>query len=93
MIDDIEIFSYFYDIIIISDARLKYEFNTLKNAFPNIVSVIIERPDFDNGLTPEQKMHPTEIDLDDFTGYDYKVINTTFDSVVEYAKKIYMERE
>lgn len=88
MIDDLEIFSYFYDIIIVSDARLKYEFNSLREVYPDIISVMIYRPDFDNGLTPEQKLHATEIDLDDFEDYNYKVINTTFDSLKDQVKNI-----
>ena len=93
MIDDIEIFSYFYDAIIISDVRLKKEVYDLKKAYPNIKVIHIVRPDFDNGLTEEQKMHPTEIDLDDFNEFDIEVVNTTLDELEKSAEKIYMENE
>ena len=75
MIDDIEIFSYFYDAIIISDVRLKKEINDLKKAYPQLITIHINRPDFDNGLTEEQKNHPTEIDLDDFNDFDIEICN------------------
>ena len=91
MIDDIEIFSYFYDAIVISDVRLKKEIYDLQNAYPDLKVVHIDRPNFDNGLTEEQKNHPTEKDLDDFTSYDYKVINNTFEDLKEYSEKISKE--
>ena len=93
MIDDIEIFSYFYDAIIISDVRLKKEINDLKKAYPNLILVHINRPFFDNGLTEEQKRHPTEIDLDDFDNFDIEIENTTLDKLKETALKIYNENE
>lgn len=93
MIDDLEIFSYFYDAIIISDVRFKKEINDLKVVFPNIKVIHINRPNFDNGLTEEQKNHPSEIDLDDYTGFDSEIINTTFDSLKESAQKLFDENE
>lgn len=93
MIDDIEIFSYFYDAIIISDVRLKKEINDLKAVYPKIISIHIDRPNFDNGLTEEQKKHPTEIDLDDFNEFDIEVVNTTLDELKESAEKIYTDNE
>lgn len=93
MIDDIEIFSYFYDVIIISDVRLKKEIYDLKKAYPNIKVIHIVRPDFDNGLTEEQKNHPTEKDLDDFNEFDIEVVNTTLGELEKSVKKIYTENE
>ncbi len=93
MIDDIEIFSYFYDAIIISDVRLKKEINDLKKVYPDIICIHIDRLEFDNGLTEEQKMHLTEIDLDDYTDFDVNVVNTTLDKLKESAEKIYTDNE
>lgn len=93
MIDDIEIFSYFYDVIIISDVRLKKEIYDLKKAYPNIKVIHIVRSDFDNGLTEEQKNHPTEKDLDDFNEFDIEVVNTTLEELEKSVKKIYTENE
>lgn len=93
MIDDIEVFSYFYDAIIISDVRLKKEINDLKRAYPNLKVIRVNRPDFDNGLTEEQKNHITEIDLDDFDGFDDEIINTTFDELKESALNLYTKNE
>ena len=94
MIDDIEIFSCFYDAIIISDCRLKKEVDDLKNAYPDeLVAINIFRPDFDNGLTEEQKKHKTEVDLDDYDKFDIKIINTTLEELEKSAEKVYMDNE
>ena len=93
MIDDIDIFSCFYDAIIISDVRLKKEIDDLRESFPNLVSVNIFRPDFDNGLTEEQKKHKTEIDLDDYDKFNEQVINTTLEGLKETAQNIYTKYE
>ena len=92
-IDDIDVYSCFYDCIIISDVRFKREILDIKAAFPDAISIRMFRPDFDNGLTAEQKLHPTEIDLDDFNDFDEEIINTTFDNLKEDAKMIYTKYE
>lgn len=87
MIEDLKVFDYFYDIITISDGRFKKELDTIKNEFDNVVLIRIVRPNFDNGLTEEQKNHITEIDLDDYDRYDYVIEN---DSTIENLKnKVY----
>lgn len=75
IIDDIKVYSFFFDVITISDARFKKEIDNIRNVFDNVVTVRIVRPNFDNGLTEEQKKHPTEVDLDDYDKFDYDLIN------------------
>ena len=75
IIDDIKVYSFFFDVITISDARFKKEIDNIRNVFDNVIAVHIVRPNFDNGLTDEQRKHPSEIDLDDYDKYDYDLIN------------------
>ncbi len=93
MIDDIDVYSCFYDAIIISDVRFKKEINDIKAVYKDAISIHMFRPNFDNGLTEEQKKHKTEIDLDDFNNFDEEVINTTFDNLKKDAKKIFDKYE
>ena len=93
MIEDIEIFSCFYDAIIISDVRLKKEIDDLRKAYPSLIAINIFRPDFDNGLTEEQKKHKTEIDLDDYDKFDLRIINTTLEQLEQDAEKLYTDKE
>ena len=74
VLQDIEVFSYFYDIIIISDARLIDEIESIKNNYPNSISFRINNKD-NNNLTEEQKNHITEIGLDNYNKFDYLVNN------------------
>ena len=75
IIDDIKVYSYYFDIITISDARVKEEVTGIKKAFDDVCAIKIDRPNFDNGLTLEQRNHYTETDLDDYQGFDYTIIN------------------
>lgn len=75
LVEDIKVYSYFFDIITISDVRLKIEIDIPRNKFNNIYAIRIVRPNFDNGLSEEQKKHQTEIDLDDYDKFDYVLIN------------------
>lgn len=75
IIDDLKVYSFFFDVITISDARFKIEIDEPRKVFDNIVALHIVRPNFDNGLTEEQKKHRSEIDLDDYNNFNYEVIN------------------
>jgi len=75
MIDDVKIYSYFYDVIIISDARLEREILLTKNNFEDVVSINIVRPNFVSELNSNQNKHITETGLDNYDSYDYKIIN------------------
>lgn len=83
MIEDLEVFSYFYDIIIISDGRFKEELDIIKNKFDNVILIKVDRPNFNNGLTEMQKLHKTEISLDNYDKFDYIVNN---DSSIDKLK-------
>ena len=92
ILQDIEVFSYFYDIIIISDARLVEEIESIKTKYPNSISIRINRDIIDNGLTKEEKMHITETGLDNYKNYDY-IINNNNNSLEERIIKILDEVE
>lgn len=74
VLQDVEVFSYFYDIIIISDARLVDEIEFIKNKYPNSISIRITNND-NNNLTEEQKNHITETGLNNYNRFDYFVNN------------------
>lgn len=86
--EDIEILDEFFDAFIISDARLKMEFDYFAEKYPDTTIIIVERKDFDTGLTDKEKNHITETDLDNFEDYDYKVINEGIVNLKKCAKLI-----
>lgn len=89
--DDILIYSNFADVIIVTDVRLKKEIEAIKRTFPHAISINVNRINFDNGLTKEQQKNITEVDLDDYDDYDYKIVNTTLSKLESDVKKIYSE--
>ena len=88
IIEDIEVFSYFYDIIIISDARLIDEIEVVKEKYPNSISIRVSRNNYDNLLNKEEKNHITETNLDDYIGFDYTVINNNYTELKEKIENI-----
>jgi len=89
VLEDIEVFSYFYDIIIVDDARLPDEIDALKEKYPSSVSIRIIRENYDNGLTESQKNHITETGLDNYNNYDYIIKND--ENIVKTVENILKE--
>jgi dephospho-CoA kinase len=75
IIEDIEVFSYFYDIIIIDDVRLIDEIEILKEKYKDSISIRIIRNNYNNKLTDKENNHITEIDLDNYNNFDYVIEN------------------
>lgn len=93
-IEDAEILSNFFDVIIISDGRFINEITAIRNAFSNATVIQIYRPTLEQTtLSISEQEHISENALDGFDDYDYKVINTTFESLEEQAKNIIRNEE
>lgn len=72
------------DIVILSDCRYKNEIEAMKSAFDTTV-FRIERTNFDNGLTEEQKQHKSETDLDD---YKVEIVIKNDGTIDDFNKKV-----
>ena len=83
--EDVMVYSYFYDVIVISDARFVDEINVIKSKFDNVVVIHIDGKD--NSLTIDQKNHSTETSLDGFNDYDYVILNNG--NVDDLKKKVF----
>ena len=89
LLEDIEVFSYFYDVIVITDARLVEEVELPKQRLDNVVTIRINRENIDNNLTLEQKDHLTETALDNYSNFDYIINNNkTFEDLEKEVLKI-----
>lgn len=69
------------DYVLIPDCRYKNEALGFIDFDYEIIR--IERPNFDNGLTAEQKNHVSEIDMDNYKKFSKIIIN---DGNLEYLK-------
>lgn len=85
LIEDIKVYSYFYDVIIVTDARLKEEITELKKLF-KIITIRVNTNYSDSKMSIKEKNHITETDLDDYKEFDY-VIND-FEQINEILEEI-----
>ena len=74
VLEDIDIYSYFYDVIVITDARLVDEVEDIKKVYFDLISIRINRS-VDNNLTKKQKEHITEVGLDNYKYFDFVIDN------------------
>lgn len=88
VLEDIEVYSYFFDVIIITDARLIDEIELVKNKYPSAKLLRIIREDYENELTDNQRNHITETGLDEYRGFDYTVINKDLEQLKIEVNKI-----
>lgn len=91
--EDIEILSNFFDTFIITDARLIHEFESIKNKYNDVITIKIERYDYDNLLTEAEANHITEKEIDMYNNFDYTVKNKKLDDLKTQALEIVREEE
>ena len=94
MVEDIQVFSFYKDILIIPDGRFQDEIEYVKKRFPNVVTIHIIRPNYDAGLSKVEQSHSTETGLKNMSDYHYEVINDgSIEELKEKAKAIVREVE
>ena len=87
ILQDIEVFSYFYDIIVISDARLVDEIESIKERYNDSICIRVNR-DEDNKLTLNEKNHITETGLNNYNNFDYIIDNINYNQLVNDVENI-----
>lgn len=73
--DLVTIFDGEWDYVIIPDTRFPNEVNYLRDAGFDVMHIRVIRPNFDNGLTPSQKRHPSETAMENESP-DVTIINS-----------------
>ena len=91
LIEDMEVLSNFYDVIIVSDVRLPLEFDEISKVYPDMVKMHISRPELVSNLSETEQKHITEIALDEYKDYKYDIVNTTLEDLEQQAKRIVEE--
>mgnify|MGYP003238027979 FL=1 len=90
-LDDIEIYSYFYDAIIVPDIRLPREIESVREKFDNVVVIKVNRINFETSLDNKQQTHITEVAMDNYNDVDYVVTNDTLEGLEKDIYNIYKE--
>lgn len=73
--DDIKVYSYFFDVLVVSDVRMKNEIEIPEKLFDNVIKINVVRPNLESPLTKEEQHHQTECGLDNYNNYDKIVVN------------------
>ena len=81
-----------YDYVLIPDVRFPNEIDKMKENF-DCISIRLTRPNFDNGLTSEQKEHISETALDNYIGFNCRIINDGSLSELKQMLKNFTKRE
>ena len=68
IIEGIKVYSYFFDVIVITDARVEEEIVNLKKSFNSVISINVERPRYINELNENEQKHLTEVESIMFDG-------------------------
>jgi hypothetical protein len=75
-----------WDFVIIPDCRYPIELETMEENFETVL-LRVERPGFDNGLTDEQKNHPSETAIDKEEHY-YDAVLYNDGSLDDFTDKV-----
>ena len=87
--EDILVYSYYFDIITISDARFPNELEWPKKKFDNVISIKVIRDNYDSVLSEKEQKHLTEVALDEYNSYDYVIHNDgTLDDLKEKVSDV-----
>lgn len=90
-IEDIKIYSYFADVILIPDVRFPNEISDIKATFNKVISIGITRKNYISILTDEQQKDITETALDDYHDYDFEIENTDATNLQDIAKELILK--
>lgn len=81
LIEDIEILSNFFNIFIVDDIRLPLEIETLKEVYPNSISINVTREGYISPLKVSEQVHITELALNDYKNFDYEIVNSSIEKL------------
>ena len=74
--EDMDVYNEYVNAVMIDDVRLPIEMEYFLERYPKRIKTIhIIRPEFENDLTDKQRNHVTEKGLDNYTEYDYTILN------------------
>lgn len=83
----VDMFSSYFDYVIISDVRFPNELTEVKNRYDDVLYINVERPNLVSALTENQQKHESENSMDgvmpDYTIYNDGDLNDLRMSVIE----------
>ncbi|MDD3341200.1 MAG: hypothetical protein PHN72_03250 [Bacilli bacterium] len=93
-IEDVKVYSYFYDCITVSDVRFVEEVEVPKKTFKKVFSIHVESPTSMQALSESAKEHSTAHGFDHYDHFDYTIVNDRdLDTLKEKVETILKEVE
>ena len=93
LFEDIEILENFFDAFIITDARMIREFEVIKKKYDDVVTIKLERHNYDDKLTEEEANHVTEKEIDQYENFDYVIENRSLADLENAAIEVIRNEE
>lgn len=91
MLEDIEVYKDYFDILVISDTRLINEIEVIKSKYENTKTIYV-KSNKKNNLTKDELNDITETELDNYNNFDYIIDNSlSLESFLEKIKKVLSE--
>lgn len=91
--EDIEILSNFFDVFIITDARMIDEFVSIKEKYDDVITIKLERKNYNDFLTVEEKEHITEKEIANYNEFDYIIDNIGLKELKDAAIEVVRNEE
>jgi hypothetical protein len=88
MLQDFKVYEKFFDIVVISDVRLKEEIEDIKSIYSDACSIRVVNKHSNYDLKEEEKNHITETALENYPYFDYIIENNDLSDLEEFAKKL-----
>ena len=87
MLEDLKVYEKYFDIVVISDVRLKNEIEKMKKSTYEVVSIYIENK-HENTLTKDEENHITEHELENYQNFDYRIKLENQEDILKFAKQM-----
>ena len=75
IIEDIKVYELYFDVVILDDVRLPIEIDEIKKTFDNVYSMYVVNQFAPSTLTIEEQMHKTETALENYSNFDFTIVN------------------
>ncbi len=92
-LDDLEVYAYFYDVIIVPDIKFPREIDSVKEKFDKVITINVNRSNYHSTLTDKEKEHITEVAMDNYGNFDYVLENDTMDELKKDIYELYEEEK
>ncbi len=86
MLEDMDVYAEFVDNVIISDVRMPKEIEILKDSYENVYSIHVENQFGESDLSVDEQIDITEVALDNYTNFDFIIVN---DDLAKLKDKVF----